>query len=405
MSTLLVHDRRWSLPQVLRALGACLVLISGLVFLVEGWSDAGLVARSLSWGGFTLLLSVLSLVALKRFNDALGARWLLGLAAATVPLHFAVLGAGVWDAYSGETAAAVRPSSAAVLLAGGVTVALLPLLSFCLRALVRDRSRKLLALLFAFSAPLVLPYRSGAFTAMWVIGAVLALLASELAFLRTDPHLQHGEARAMRRLLFAPLAIALVRTTFHDPFDPYWQACLLAAPSLTLLCEPLRRQLNRRWANILQGSGAVGLLGSALLVTHGVAQRALAVAVAYLILAVISRANGALIGLCLFSLAVARVAGWYEAHAWFGLLCVLVALASTAVAFYGRNAAATYGAVAGSLLLIGSALARYLTLPLLHGWLVFAALGALLLIGASLFESQIARWHRLRHRWRAHFHA
>jgi len=398
------ETRRWSLPGLLRAVGAGSLLVSGLVFLVEGWSDTGLLQRSLCWGGLTLALTVLALLALKRFHDALGARWLLGLAAATVPLHFAVIGSGVWDRWFAPDVT-TRPTLSALAVAGGVAAALLPVLHFALRALVRDKSRLLLGLLFGFSAPLVLPLRSGEASVALVTAELLVLLAFELGFLRTEPKLQHPEGRAMRRLLLVPIAVTLGRSYFHDASNPWWQAALLGAPAVCALCEPVRRQLSQRLTDGLQAIGALGLLASVLLAQPTLLGGAFAVAVVCSLVALVLRSGAsALLLLALLATFVARGAIFLEGEQALSFVCVGLALCVGAIAFVQRRARPAVAALLSAVLLLVLTLVHYLAVPLQHGWLAFAALGAALLLGASTFESQKARYFRLREAARAHFH-
>src|SRR5690349_9851381 len=76
--------------------GAITFLGAGVLFLLEGVDDDGALGRELSWAAITVVLSIFGIVAARAGRDAAGARVLLGLAAATIPAHFAQVGAQIW---------------------------------------------------------------------------------------------------------------------------------------------------------------------------------------------------------------------------------------------------------------------------------------------------------------------
>ena len=82
---------------LLRRLGALTFLGAGVLFLLEGVAESGAIQRELWWAGITVSLSLLGIVAARLGRDPAGARALLGLAAATIPAHFAQVGAQILD--------------------------------------------------------------------------------------------------------------------------------------------------------------------------------------------------------------------------------------------------------------------------------------------------------------------
>src|SRR5947207_13637040 len=100
----------------LRWLGALTFLAAGGGFLVEGWTDAATLRREIAWSVVTVGLTVLGIVSARRLRDAAGARVFLGLAAATIPAHFAQVGAETWAYFVEGTSSGVAVVAAGVLL-------------------------------------------------------------------------------------------------------------------------------------------------------------------------------------------------------------------------------------------------------------------------------------------------
>src|SRR5882757_1135499 len=183
----------------LRWLGTLTFLGAGGGFLVEGWTDAATLRRELAWFVVTLGLTVLGILAARGLRDAAGARIFLGLAAATIPAHFAQVGAETW-AYVVEGTS----SRLAVVGASALLILLAPPLCLGVSALVRRRGVVLTSLLFALSCPLLLPSRDGDVAAGLAMVELLALVLLELRAFRHDPALQTIEGIAARALLLVP---------------------------------------------------------------------------------------------------------------------------------------------------------------------------------------------------------
>ncbi len=121
---------RFSVSACLRWLGAALLFGAATTFLVQGWSEVGVLGRELSWAALTLALTLFGIFAVRKLDDAKGARVGLGLAAATIPLHFAEVGGGIWS-YRQEGLGSLPALGAAAL----VLVALAPVLGLGVAAL------------------------------------------------------------------------------------------------------------------------------------------------------------------------------------------------------------------------------------------------------------------------------
>jgi hypothetical protein len=377
----------------------CLVFVGGAFsFLVEGWTDQGVLSRELAWAGVTLALTLLGIVSVRRLGDATGARIFLGLAAATIPAHFAQLGATTWAYW-------VEGTSSAGALAGALALvlALAPPLCLGVRALVRRRGFALTALLFALSSPLVVPSRGGHFVAGTALAELALLVVLELRAFRHDPELATREGIAARALLAVPCAILLVRNAFYPP-TPFWTASLIGAPSVVLLTLPRVREMGATASRILQACGTVGLLGA--LCATGMDLRLLGLAASVVLLAATRvtdigpRLLGG-IGTGVFDATSGVIAvGWSPLC---GLLALPVGALHVLSAYERRSLPQLVAAALASVAALAVHLVGLVRLPPHGVWIAPAALGIALLWLASLSERHRPTLDRLWLRLLSHF--
>ncbi|MDD9944779.1 MAG: hypothetical protein OXU20_27305 [Myxococcales bacterium] len=258
---------------VLRALGATCFVAAGASFLVEGWADSGVLQRQLLWGGGTVLMTIFGVFAARRYRDPLGARMCLGLAAATLPVHFAQLGAAVW---------ALRLEGlrvgASVLFAGLTVLALGPVLALGLSALARSHARRLVGLLFAVSAPLLVPTRDGDLVAAFSLVQVAVLLAAEIRTFGRDPLFRTLEGYGVRAILVLPWVIMSSRNLYYAS-TPCFRASLVGLPALVVLVVPALWPVARGYRAPLQAIGVAGVAMAVGLVSPSGAPLAMALGV------------------------------------------------------------------------------------------------------------------------------
>ena len=238
----------------LRRFGAITFLAAGGLFLFEGVQDAGALRRELAWTATTMALSLLGIASARVAKDPAGARVLLGLAAATIPTHFAQVGAQLWS-YRVEG----EETLTGVLIGAGLLVALAPPLSIGVSALVRGRGLALTALLFVFSCPLLLATREGDLIAVCAVAEIAVLLLIDLAVFRGDPRMQTFEGLSARAMLLMPAAILLLRNAFY-PSTSWWLASLFVAPSLVLLALPHLTRVEESLSKVLPFVAVLGLV-------------------------------------------------------------------------------------------------------------------------------------------------
>jgi hypothetical protein len=393
-------DQSLRLGTWLRWLGTTSFVVAAASFLVEGWTDPGVLKRELLWAVGTLAMTLCGIVCIRRYRDAIGARVFLGLAAATIPAHFAQVGAAVWTLRHegiGTTGEA--------LAAFGTLLALAPPLALGISALVRRRARLLTSLMFVMGAPLLVPTRDGTWIA--VLGAVeLGLgLCMEAALFRREALFRSVEGMAARALLFVPCAILLVRNAFY-PSTPIWLAALIGYPCCALLVLPrVWSQQGRLWAAV-QALGALGvcaalviavpqtpwlgflLSGVALLASEFIAGRPVAFAWSGTVL-----------------LALSAVLSLLDSNVWSALFLVPAATVHALVAYRRRSAPRLLGVGGITLLGVVGHLMKLVHLPKHDVWIPALAVSVAFLALASIVDQRRAQIERNLLRLRNHFSA
>jgi hypothetical protein len=382
--------------QWLRWIGALTFIGAGASFLVEGWTDAGIIKRQILWAAGTLVLTVFGIGVVRRFRDAIGGRVFLGLAAATIPAHFAQLGSAL---YAARSSGAGELGSIAV--AGVIALLLLPPLALGMSALIRRRGRTLTLLMFIASAPLVIPSREPAFVALLSAAQVGAWLLLEATLFKRDELFGSPEGAAARAMLLLPVTIMLVRNGFHDSGN-VWIASTIACPSLLALVWP-RIQQHDKLAPV-QVLGLTGLFIA--LPIFGLATLSLLLALSVVLLLGSELVAHKPVSLAWFAIVFFAGAAFfaYGEHTWATSLAIIPLGTIHALGAFRRRNASLFGAsvlttVTGTI----AQLVQLVVMPKHDVWIAGAALGVTLLTLASLLDNQKARVQQLAARLQAHF--
>ena len=158
-----------ALTKLLRGAGAMLLLSSAATFLLQRWNAGDDIWRYSLLLVQTVVLELSAILCAARIRESRGARTLFALSLAMLPAHFGVLGGLVYSRFSWDHAATelpihvrwVAPSPESALMTLGVALVLLaPMAYFSLLSLVRAEARRLLGLLFALNALLLVPVRN-----------------------------------------------------------------------------------------------------------------------------------------------------------------------------------------------------------------------------------------------------
>lgn len=173
------------LSQVLRMLGALLVVASSGIFMLQGWEQGGFISRYYSFLLFTAALTTSGFVCGLKVKEDKGARTFLAIAVGMVPVHFAQLGAFWYSGFLGRIDAARYPSFALWVAPDFATalyttivalVVLAPVIYLGFKALVRKTAGSLTMLYLVTSSTLLIPTRDPIVISL--VGIVLSVLLS-----------------------------------------------------------------------------------------------------------------------------------------------------------------------------------------------------------------------------------
>jgi hypothetical protein len=383
---------------VLRAIGAATFVVAGASFLVEGWTDPGILRRQLLWAAGTLLMTLCGILAARRFRDAVGARVFLGLAAATIPAHFAQVGSSVWALYGEKTGTLTE-----VLAAGGILLALAPPLALGVSALVRRRARLLVGLIFLTGLPLLLPTRNGDAVAFMSALELLLCLGLEATVFRHDKLFETVEGVAARVLVFLPCVVMLVRNALYVETRA-WGAALIAAPALSALVLPRVWSRTGHLARAFQIAGGLGLCLAAGVAIQNHTALCVALSVVTLLASELVTGEPEVFawGATGF-LAAAGALSVLEPGIGYLLAAVPFGLLHAFAAFRRRAPARTACAAAITVISVVARLATLIRFPVHHVWVPAVAISLAFLIAASALERHRDGLHRILSRLEGHF--
>jgi len=380
------------LGRVFRWAGILALVSAGVAFLVEGWTDPRLLPRQLAWAGITLALVMSGVLSARRFRDPLGARACLGLAAATIPLHFAQLGSALFDLHRDGVAA-----SRSVVLSGGIVLLLLPVLAVGGAALVRRWALPFTVLLFVLGCPLLLTTRAGDTIAWLGLGELGLLVGLELVVLSRRTDLEGLEGGAVRALLCLPLFILLGRNALHE-VTQLWLATMLATPGALLLIGAKRLCGARRLRAAAELCGAALLAGAGLLGSASWVAGPLCLALGLLVALGLARDTPGMrvLGWCgTGALGLAAVCGFGGPSTLATGLGIGVSCGYVALAYHRRSLAWSALSSCTALGLGASLLVSLITVPVYFVWLLPAVAGLSLLVLGSSVQSPHSRGGRL----------
>ncbi|MDP0494895.1 MAG: hypothetical protein Q7Q73_01680 [Verrucomicrobiota bacterium JB024] len=423
-------DRAEFYPRLLRWIGAGILGVAAVCYLVSGWINGSPLLRTGSFLGFTALLSGAGIFCAYRWREDKGARTFLALATAFLPVNFAQLGALVYAQVKGSlgyseglkgvfTFAPVGTTMLAV--AGAVSLAVLIPVAFTgFSALARAGAKKMTALFLVANAALLLPWRDPNLVAG--LAAVLAtgLILADRRWLSRETTLKTWDGVAMRTLLFAPAGLLVVRNLFMHDLTSGLLAFILGAVAL-LLCCGLPRCLSRhgaRAASQFTGYGfALGAWICALqaMFPHGLPIKALALPLMVLpwCLAVFGLSlKGAGRGIAARAVASFAALGtsWYslaqhgDTSYLPGVLCLLVAVALLLAAFVLEERIVLICGVCTLLVGISYHLHFAFSLVQQNLWISLALAGSSVILASSYLERHGGglrlRARRLRRQWK-----
>jgi hypothetical protein len=418
-----------TLSALLRGAGALVIVAAFVLYLFEGWREGDALTRYLILLGHTVVLTLTGFALGHWLREPRGARLLVALGLAAVPVNFAFLGGITYDRLAGDAARGSAEGawdwlwSVGAGLAPGMvlplTLAALAVLALAVRlayqVLARASAAGLAAAYLGANALLLVPTRAEAVIAGLLVAATLSLAWIAWRLRRRDPALATAEGRFARLVLALPLLVLAGRSVWlYAPGEVFFT-------TLALLGYLAVRQT----ALGLDAARRGGLELLALLLALATAWMTLVTLVELNVLPPVLRIPmvGAVFAALLWDLgtvAVQRSAG-YRAAAAFG---VAASVGANLAAFTGMGTAFTalasgllvlaYGYAArgravfvlglltalGGLAVIGERAVAAFTLG---GWTGLVALGVLTLIAGSVLERHGPALRSAASRWTRHF--
>lgn len=232
-----------TVSEMLRILGAAVILASMSLFLMQGWSEGNDIRRYLLLLTQTGLLAGAGFALSHGLRETKGARIFFGLALISIPANFTILGALVYSVFQLDGALSTYPGFATWRIddvAGiGVTMLgafalLVPVALFCYAIMARHSARALTLTFIPLNLLLLVPVRES------IVAGALALAGTGFALWvsgklsRRDAALATAEGRFALLTLFIPVGIVLFRSVYFYDVDSLLVAMLTGALFLAL---------------------------------------------------------------------------------------------------------------------------------------------------------------------------
>lgn len=399
-----------TISTVLRLFGAVLVVAAGATFLLQQWGEGSDFTRYLMLLALTAALGASGFICGLGVHESRGARTLLGLVLAFIPVHFAVLGGLLhsqfpWDAAFSPNAPwnAGSPASALMLTAIGIGT-LVPLGWVAMMVMARRHATRLMLAMFAANAPVLIPVRDPALVA-WVVAGMFALVVLlEWRIASLGYAMRTGEGRFIRALIVVPVGIVIGRSLIWYNPTVFFMGLLLLSGGVALFSLVPRLGLGTSSARTAQQVAALGAVAGCLL-TMGVVLGEISVANELFMLVFMFPAAALLLGLSFISvgsgadyrfLAVLLSVGvsvlnlvmfWSAEHVTIaGIACLLVGTASVVYSVYTHRKLPLLLGVTGALAGFAQLMAAAIEIENLAHWGSLAFIGVLLILIAALFE-------------------
>ena len=205
-----------TLSNLLRVLGAGVLVASVSIFLLKGWSTGNDIQRYLMLLAHTVLLGVTGLGIGHWVRESKGARLFLALALVSAVVNFAVLGGLIysqlqWDGwlslYPGFANWQAGTPAAAFITAVSALLLLAPVAWIAFLSLARRSALPLTLLFLASGSLLLIPVRQAEPIAALLLVSAVVLFSQVTRLRRRDTTLATAEGRFARWIVFAPVVM------------------------------------------------------------------------------------------------------------------------------------------------------------------------------------------------------
>ncbi len=216
-----------SLSQILRFMGASIMVASMSIFLLQGWDATNDTVRSFILLGQTVLLAAGGFGLSFLLKENKGARVFFGLSLASVPANFTVLGALIYSQMQWDDKLTTYPDFAAWVMTDisymtltivVSLVVLIPVTFLGFSVMARRSSKSLSVTLLLACGALLLPVRSSLYVGVLAAAIALFVLMRIALMVKEDLTLRTPEGVFARALAFVPSIIILARSfLFYQP--------------------------------------------------------------------------------------------------------------------------------------------------------------------------------------------
>ncbi len=232
-----------TVSELLRFLGAAVIVASMSLFLLQGWSEGNDIRRYLMLLAQTGLLAGGGLAMSYVLKEAKGARIFFGLALVSVTANFTILGALIYSVFQLDNALTTYPGFATWQIADiagtglvtlGALVVLVPIALFCFMVMARQSAKDLTLAFVPLNALLLLPVRESVVAGVIALAGMAFALWTVRRLSKQGSALKTGEGRFALLSLFVPIGIVLFRSMYFYDVDSLMVAMLSAAIFISL---------------------------------------------------------------------------------------------------------------------------------------------------------------------------
>ncbi|MEM7358770.1 MAG: hypothetical protein AAF431_06725 [Pseudomonadota bacterium] len=210
-----------NVSEVIRIFGACAVIASMSLFLLEGWSNGNDIQRYLKLLGQTGLLTLAGLVLSLVVKEYKGARLFFGLGLISVVANFAILGALFYSLFPVDATIADYPEMVTWVaikaevfwpVFAGALVALALVTRFCYSIFARNIANALTISFLLLNGLLLVPLRGSLSVSVLLLAGTLAAFYVIKALRKRDETVITAESKFAFVTLCLPLLVMAVRS-------------------------------------------------------------------------------------------------------------------------------------------------------------------------------------------------
>lgn len=222
-NTPIVERSRYSLPRLLRGLGAITLLASVSIYLYQGFGQGSDISRYLILLAHTVGLAGVGLVCSLWLKEQKGARLLLMLTLVFISANFAIIAAFVYSIAGapatdlhGSITWVASYSAKTILLFSSALLVLVPLIVFGFKVIARRSAMRFSVVFLVGNLLLLLPSRNEMFIGLLALSLLIGVIYHVVKASALDVTLKNREGFIAKTILFVPLMILLGRNMFHS---------------------------------------------------------------------------------------------------------------------------------------------------------------------------------------------